>query len=59
METYRAGCGMEIREEDGFVCPYFSRPDEWKKKNCGFGPCEVDLQTESNVCLYAPDEFFN
>ena len=58
MKTCMASCGMEIREEDGFVCPYFSRPEEWRARKGGQSACFVNLQYQTNVCLEAPDEFF-
>lgn len=48
----KAGCGMIIRESEGYVCPYFCRHDEWEEKNGKCGSCQIDLQLESNVCLY-------
>lgn len=50
-----AGCGMTIRKSEGFVCPYYCRKDDWNKRNNGYGPCGVDIQVGTNVCLYAFD----
>lgn len=59
MEKCIAGCGIEIRAEDGWVCPYFCRRDDWDNTllHKGYGPCQIDLQVGTNVCLYAPDDF--
>ena len=54
-EEITAGCGMTIKKSDGFVCPYYCRRYEWDKFHKGFGPCGVDLQVGSNVCMYAFD----
>lgn len=48
-----AGCGMVIKKSEGFVCPYYCRRSEWDKLHKGYGPCGVDLQVGTNVCLYA------
>ena len=53
-----AGCGMIIKKSESFVCPYYCRRDEWDKKKKGFGPCMVDLQFGTNVCLYGLDYDF-
>lgn len=50
-----ARCGMIVKRSDGFVCPYFCRKSDWDKKHKGFGPCGVDIQVGTNVCLYAFD----
>ena len=57
-EKITAGCGMEIRKDEGFVCPYFTRKEEWRKYQGKYGPCQIDLQYGTNVCLHAPKEFF-
>lgn len=54
-EEIVAGCGMIVRRSEGFVCPYFARRDEWNKQNKGYGPCGIDLQVGTNVCLHAID----
>lgn len=48
-----AGCGMVVRKSEGFVCPYFCRRSEWNQTKEGRGPCMVDLQVGTNVCLHA------
>lgn len=48
-----AGCGMTVRSSEGFVCPYFTRRNEWDEQNKGYGPCGIDLQVGTNVCLHA------
>ena len=57
-EKIIVGCGMEIRKDEGFVCPYFTRKEEWRKHQGKYGPCQIDLQYGTNVCLHAPKEFF-
>lgn len=47
------GCGSIVRKEDDYVCPYFSRPDEWKKEHGKHGPCGINLQCGTNRCVYA------
>lgn len=54
-EEVAAGCGMVVKKSEGFVCPYFCRREEWEKHNKGYGPCGVDLQIGTNVCLHAID----
>lgn len=51
------GCGMVVKKSDGFVCPYFirERREEWNRSYKGCGPCGVDLQVGSNVCMFALD----
>lgn len=51
MRVFKCSCGMEIRENEGWVCPYFSRPEG----NPGNGCCNVDIQLKTNVCLQNPD----
>lgn len=46
-----AGCGAIIK--DSVVCPYFCKPDEWEKEHGNNGPCQIDLQSDTNACLYA------
>ncbi len=46
------GCGSVVRKEDNYVCPYYSRPDEWKKEHGKYGPCGIDLQVGTNKCLH-------
>jgi len=58
MKDCISGCGMEIREDEGFVCPFFCRKSEWVKENGNRGCCQIDLQIGTNVCLHAPQEFF-
>lgn len=52
-EEVAAGCGMVVKKSEGFVCPYFCRREEWEKHSKGHGPCGVDLQIGTNVCLHA------
>ena len=47
------GCGSVVYEEDGYVCPYFSRHGEWSDMQGSNGFCAVDLQNGTNRCLYA------
>lgn len=54
-EEVVAGCGMIVKKSEGFVCPYFCRREEWEKQSKGYGPCGVDLQIGTNVCLRAID----
>ncbi len=46
-----AGCG-EVFNNENCVCPYFSDHENWVKHHGKYGPCEIDLQVGSNVCLY-------
>lgn len=46
-----AGCGRYIYEDENWVCPYYSKPEEW---NSNYGPCGCDLVVGTNECLYAP-----
>lgn len=57
-EKINATCGMEIRKDEGFVCPYITRREEWIKKNGNKGPCKIDMQIGTGVCIHAPFEFF-
>ena len=50
-----AGCGETIKKSEGFVCPYFCRKADWNKHHKGYGPCGVDIQVGTNVCLYGLD----
>lgn len=46
-------CGSTVYAEDSYVCPYFSRKEEWGRMHGNTGPCGVDLQCGTNRCLYA------
>lgn len=50
-----AGCGMIVKKSEGFICPYYSRKEDWNKEHLGYGPCGVDIQVGTNVCMYAFD----
>lgn len=54
MKHIRAGCGLEIKEEENFVCPYLL---ESRKSDCDpkYGCCQIDCQVGTGVCLYAFD----
>lgn len=56
-EKITAGCGMEIRKDEGFVCPYSIRKEEWKSIKGNYGPCQIYLQLGTNICIDAPFEF--
>lgn len=46
--TYIATCGLEVREDEGWKCPFFTgrgRPD--------YSSCQIDLQIGTNVCVQA------
>lgn len=55
-DTIIAGCGMEIRKDEGWICPYYSRPEEWQKEHAGYGPCGVDLSPIDHFCCYGQRE---
>lgn len=51
MDYIIANCGRKVYKEDGWVCPYYSRPEEWKQHNAHYGPCGVNIQVGTNRCL--------
>ena len=57
MKTMIASCGEEIREDEGFVCPYCLG-----RGKPGFSNCGVNLQYGTNVCMESipldPEEFY-
>lgn len=53
MNEYNVGCGATVREDDDHMCPYFSRPDDWRAEVGDFGPCVIDNQLGTNRCVCA------
>lgn len=50
MKTIIAGCGLELREDEGFMCPYFTGRGKPGYSNCG-----INLQYGTNICMDSID----
>ena len=50
MKIIIASCGLEIREDENFVCPYYLG-----RGKSGYSSCDVNLQYETNVCIESID----